>query len=143
MGQVGRVVFLRWCSVFEVGDLDVIIARLARIRRDFGAPLVEVEVVPQGVATPSPAAVVDAVRAIRGLGYLRELHCVVIEGDSMERKLVRGIFSTIGFAIGDEALYCATVEEAVKRACARLGQDEHATLADARAQGLLLDPAAA
>lgn len=135
--RFGRIMLERWHAAPVSGDLHEILDAFAVARKQAGGDLVVIEVISTGVTPPPAEAIREAIRGIRRLRYLRSMHLVVIEGDSVKRALIRGIFSTIAFALGETATMCPTVEEAVARACEVTGQDPAALLRELGAAGLL------
>jgi hypothetical protein len=129
--------FERWHETPAPGDLREILEAFALARKEAGGELVVIEVVSAGASPPKAEMVREAVGGIRRLRYLRSQHLVVIEGDSVKRALIRGIFSTIAFALGEGVTTCRTVEEAVARACEVTGQDPAELLREIGEAGLL------
>ena len=129
----------RWHAAPASGDLPDILDELALARKDAGGDLVVIEVISAEASLPSAEAVRDAMRCVRRLRYLRSLHLVVIEGDSVQRALIRGVFTSLAFLVGEAegATMCRTLDEAVARACEATGQDPAALLREIGATGLL------
>jgi len=137
LARFGKIMLQRWHAAPVSGDLHEILDAFAIARKEVGGDLVVIEVISAGASPPDAEAIRGAIQGIRRLRYLRSLHLVVIEGDSVKRALVRGVFSTIAFALGEAATMCPTVEEAVARACEVTGQDPAALVHEIGAAGLL------
>lgn len=138
--RVGRLAFLRWWVAPHFGDLVAIIAWLAEQKRQAEAELVVVEVVTAGIPRPSADVVRKAIGEVKGLRYVRRRHVVVIEGDSFERAIVRGVFATLTFVLGETLQTAPSVDEAIARSCAEIGQDAGETMRLLEEAGVLHAP---
>jgi hypothetical protein len=76
-------------------------------------------------------------REVRAFRYLRGMHTVVIEGDSVRRAVVRGIYTVMAFIADEQLVMCDTIEEAVERVCNTVGQNPRDVLSELDAAGLL------
>lgn len=139
--RIGRVVFIRWYEAPGIGDMATILGALAVAKRETGADLVQVEVASATAGVPSLEATRDAMASVRALKFFRVFHSVVIEGDSVHRALARGIYSIMTYALSEDLALFETVEEAVARACAVIGQDPRGVLRELDEAGLLRAPA--
>jgi hypothetical protein len=120
--RVGHVIFLRWFAAPQLGDFAQILGFMAAAKRDVG-DLVEVEVVSPGVARPSVEVVRAAFGEVKALRYLRRLHVVVIEGDSIERVVSRGVYNALSFVLAETLATADSVDEALVNVCAVAGED--------------------
>lgn len=139
LARFGRIMLERWHAAPLSGDLPDILEAFALARKEAGGDLVVIEVISAEASLPSAEAVRDAMHFVGRLRYLRSLHLVVIEGDSVKRALIRGVFAPLAFLMGEseEATMCRTVDEAVARACKATGQDPVVVLREIGAAGLL------
>jgi hypothetical protein len=135
--RVGRIVFQRWYAAPERGDGNHVIRWVGTERRTSGTSLVIVEVVTSGVGLPSREVVADTMPLVRGYRFVRSLHLIVLEGNSLERRLARGIFATMTYLLGEQLVVAPTVDEAIDRAAAVVEQDPVKTRASLEALGVL------
>jgi hypothetical protein len=137
LARFGRIMLERWHAAPVSGDLPAILDAFAIARKEIGGDLVVIEVISAEASLPSAEAIRDAMHCVRRLRYLRSLHLVVIEGDSVKRALIRGVFTPLAFLLGEAVDMCRTVDEAVARACKVTGQDPAALSREIGAAGLL------
>jgi len=140
LARFDRIMLERWHAAPALGDLRDILDAFALARKDLGADLIVIEVVSAAAGRPDAETIREAMRDIRRLRYLRSLHLVVVEGDSVEHALVRGVFTPLAFLLGESVAMFRTVEEAVARACEETGQEPAALLREIREAGLLVSP---
>lgn len=140
LARFDRIMLERWHAAPALGDLREILDAFARARKELGRDLIVIEVISATAGRPDVEATREAIHGIRRLRYLRSLHLVVVEGDSVKRALVRGVFTPLAFLLGESVAMFRTVEEAVARACEETGQEPAALLREIGDAGLLAPP---
>jgi hypothetical protein len=136
--QSGRVVMIHWTVAPRSGDMAEIVRRVTEVRRTT-SPIGIVEIVTETSGVAKPDVIREAVVQARPLRHLREIHAVVIEGDSRRRAIVRGVVSLFAFALGEDIVICTRAREAIARVCRKIGEDESNVTAHARGRGWIRD----
>jgi hypothetical protein len=136
-GVIGRVVVVNWHTDLTRPAMRRAFGCILAARREVGAPLVNVSVIPPRAGGPAPEYTANTEWHIRVIDHVCEAIYIVHAGHSVTQMLWRGVMSVAALALRMEIASCSTVEEAFDLAGRRLGEHPSAMLLEARARGLV------
>ena len=136
-GVIGRIVVVNWQTDITLPGMRRAFECILDARREVGAPLVNISVIPTEAKGPAPAYGAATERHFRIVDHLCEAIYIVHAGHSVTHKLWRGVTSIATLVLRMEIETCSSVEEAFALAGRRVGGNPTALLAEAQARHLI------
>lgn len=143
VGTIGRVFVVRYRGEITARAMSEVFAAMIAARRNIGAPIVAVSIVPAHIDGPPRRGNETTENRFEVVERLCEAMYVSFEGQSLSRRIFRGLVGLRALTMKIELKSFEHGREAIECAARRVGCDPVEFAREAHERGLLDDDSAA